>query len=142
MSSTPLAGQLGDVHQALDAVAEVHEGAEIGQAGDLAGDDVAHMVALEEDLPDVGLHLLHAEAHALVQGIQAQDLGGDCVALLHDLAGVLDLLGPAEVGDVDQAVDALFQFDEGAELGDVAHGAGDDLAGLVLLGHWPSRGWG
>ena len=122
------------MHQALDAIAEVDEGAEIGQAGDLAGDDSADIVVLEEDLPDVGLHLLHAEAHALGQGVQVEDLGGDAVALLHDLAGVLDLLGPAEVGNMDEAVDALFQFHEGAELRDVAHGARDDHAGLVLLG--------
>ena len=33
---------------------------------------------------------------------------------------VLDLLGPGDVGDVHQAVDALFEADEDPEVGDVA----------------------
>ena len=38
-----------------------------------------------------------------------------------ELAGVLDFLGPRKVGDVDEAVNALFNLDKHAEVGEVAH---------------------
>src|SRR5260370_33632926 len=43
---------------------------------------------------------------------------------------MLDALGPAHVADVDQAFHALFDFDERAEIGEVADAAIDDGA------HW------
>src|SRR5262249_54996984 len=42
--------------------------------------------------------------------------------------------GPADVADVDQAVEAVFDFDEGAEFGDVSNPAGYHGADRVLLG--------
>ena len=41
---------------------------------------------------------------------------------------MLDALGPAHVGDVDQAVDLLGDLDEGAELGEIAYLALDQGA--------------
>jgi hypothetical protein len=49
-------------------------------------------------------------------------------------SGVADLLGPAHVRDVQQAVDAFLDLDEGAVVGEVADGALDDGARRVLLG--------
>src|SRR5262249_50610170 len=59
---------------------------------------------------------------------------GDLVALLHDLGGVGHLLDPAHVADVQQAVDALLDLDEGAVVGEVADDAGDHRVGRVALG--------
>ncbi len=42
------------------------------------------------------------------------------------------LLGPAHLGDVDQAFDARLQLDEGAVVGDVGHATGDLHAHRVL----------
>jgi hypothetical protein len=58
----------------------------------------------------------------------------DVVALLVELVGVRDLLGPRHVGDVQQAVDARLDLDERAVVGEVADLALDDGAGRVLLG--------
>jgi hypothetical protein len=102
-----LDGDLGDVDQALDAVFDLGEGAEVGELGDLGVGDGARGVALGERLPRVGGQLLDAEAEALVLDVDVEDDGLDLVALLVDLGGVADLLGPGEVGDVDEAVDAL-----------------------------------
>src|SRR2546427_8001762 len=44
----------------------------------------------------------------------------DLVALLVEIAGVLDALGPGDVAHVHQAVDPLLHADEDAEVGDVA----------------------
>ena len=57
--------------------------------------------------------------------VDVEDLAGDLLALLHDLAGVADLAGPAHVADVQQAVDALLDLDEGAVVGQVADHAVD-----------------
>ena len=43
--------------------------------------------------------------------------------IVHQLAGVVDALGPAHLADVDQALDARLELDEGAVGHDV-----DDLA--------------
>ena len=39
---------------------------------------------------------------------------------------MLDALGPGQIADVNQAVDAVFDFDEGAEVGHVANAAFHD----------------
>src|SRR4030095_3451454 len=59
------------------------------------------------------------EADALVLAVDVQDDHVDRVALLHDLRRMLDALGPAHVGDVDQAVDARLDLDERAEAREV-----------------------
>ena len=74
---------------------QLHEGAEVGHADDLALDDVADLVVREELVPDVGGELLEAQGQALVLGVDVEDDGLDDVALLQDLGRVLDALGPA-----------------------------------------------
>ena len=81
----------------------------------------AHREHALEDLPWVLFDLLVAEAHAAVVLVQFEHNDFDLVAHVAELGGVLDLLGPAEVRDVHQTVDAFFQFDEQAEVGEVAH---------------------
>ena len=74
----------------------------------------------EEALPNVGLQLLHAQREAAVVRLNGQNNGLDLVALLQNFRRMLDALGPAQVADVYQAVDAVLDFDEGAEVGQVA----------------------
>ena len=58
----------------------------------------------------------------------------DFVVLLKDFARMIDLAGPAQIGDVDHAVDAVFQFHERAVGGHVADLALDTAAdGEFLL---------
>src|SRR5216683_1355876 len=124
----------GVVAEPFDVFAELHERAEGSNARYLAAHDVAHLVLLEPVAPDV-VHLLHAQRHAAVLRIDAQHLRGDRLALLEHFVRILHAAGPADVADVHQAVKALFDFDERAELGDVAHLAGDDSADRILLRH-------
>jgi hypothetical protein len=51
------------------------------------------------------------------------------------LPGVDVLLGPAHLGDVDQAFDARLKLHEGAVLGDVGHAAGEGRADGVFHAH-------
>jgi hypothetical protein len=65
--------------------------------------------------------------------VDVEHAGLDVVALLELLAGVADALAPGEVADVHEAVDALLDADEDAEVGDVPDLALDDRADGVLL---------
>ena len=125
---------LGDVAETFNALRDLDKRAELRGAQNLAVDHVAHAMRGEEALPDVGLQLLDAQAEAAVLRLDAENDSLHLFALLHDLRGMLDALGPAQVGDVNQAVDAVFDLDEGAEVGEVAHAALDHCAGRILLG--------
>src|SRR5262245_52240108 len=125
--------ELGDVDQTLDARLDLDEGAEVGDLRDLAVHAAAHRGALGERVPGIRLELLDAEAEPLVLDVDVENDGLDLVTLLEHLARVLDALGPADVGDVHEAVHALLDADEDAEVGDVADLALDDGADRVLV---------
>src|SRR5476651_1798357 len=126
--------ELRHVNQTLDALVELDERAEVGHPDDLALDRVADVAVREEVVPDVGGELLQAERQALVLGVDVQHHRFHDVALLQDLRRVLDAFAPRHVGDVNEAVDLLFHFDERAELRQVADLAADLRADRVLLG--------
>src|SRR5260221_3636076 len=128
-----LVAQLADVHQALDAGLDLHEGAEVGNLGDLALHAAADRVLGRQFRPWIRMELLDAEAEPLVLDVDVEHHRLDLVALLEEVAGVLDALGPRDVGDVHQAVDALLHADEDAEVGDVADLAADDRPDRILL---------
>ncbi len=65
--------------------------------------------------------------------VDPQDDDLDLVADVDQLAGVVDPLGPAHLGDVDQALDPLLELDEGAVAHDVDDLARDPGADRVLL---------
>ncbi len=126
---------LGDVHQALDAGLELDERAVVGDVRDLAEHARAWRVAAGHAHPRVVAHLLEAQRHAVLLGVELEDLGGDLLAGLHHLARVADT-APGHVGDVQQAVDAA-EVHERAVLGDVLDDAADDgafLQGFHQLG--------
>ena len=112
------------MHEAVDVVFELDEGAKAGDLRDAALDDFADLEAAVDLAPRIGFELLHAEGDALVGLVDAENDGFDFLALLEHLGRMVDLAGPAEVGHVDHAVDAFFEFDEGAVGGEVAHRAG------------------
>ena len=119
---------LGDVAETLDAFGDFDECAELRGAQNLAVDHIANAMRSEEALPDIGLQLLDAQREAAVLRLDAENDSLDLFALLDDFRGMLDALGPAQVGDVDEAVNAVFDFDECAEVGEVADAALDDRA--------------
>ena len=120
------------MHHAVDAVVEADEQAELGDVADRAFDHGALRVGGEERFPRVVLGLLEAKRDAALVGIDLEHLHLDLLAGRDDLAGVDVLLGPAHLGDVDQAFDARLQLHEGAVVGDVGHGALDAGADRIL----------
>src|SRR5215211_3298015 len=123
--------ELGDVHEPLDALEDLDEGAEGHDLGDLALQLVADRVGVDHALPRVLLGLLEAQGDALAVAVDVEHLDLHGVADVEDLARVVDVR-PRQLGDVDQAVDAV-EVDERAELHDVRDLALDDEAGLQPL---------
>ena len=89
------------------------------------------VVGVDDALPRVRLGLLEAERDALALAVDVEHLDRHGVADREDLGRVVDV-APGELGDVDQAVDAV-EVDERAEVDDVRDRALDDLAGLQAV---------
>ncbi len=120
-------GQLGDVHQTLDALVHPDERAEGHELGDPTRDDLTDRVGTGELTPRVFLRGLERQRHPLALQVDVEHLDRDLLADLHDLRGVVDVL-PGELGHVHQTVDTT-KVDERPEVDD---GADDALADLAL----------
>jgi hypothetical protein len=121
------------VQQTLEVLLELDEDAEVGDLGDGAADDHAGLVVLGDGVePGVLGELLEAQGDPLLLAVHVDNDALDLVALLEQLVGVGDLLGPGDIGDVEEAVDAGLDLDERAVVGEVADGALDDRAVRVL----------
>src|SRR5258708_28923997 len=122
-----------DVAKTFYALSDFNESTELSRAQHLTVNHVAHTMLSEEALPDIRLELLDAQAQAAVLRFDTENNGLDLLALFHNLRRMLDALGPAQVGDVHQAVDAILNLNEGAEIGEVANAAFNNGAGRVPL---------
>ena len=94
---------------------------------DTPGDAIADRHVLRKLVGGGRLELLHAQLQALGFGIDRQDDRANDLSDLHDFARILDALLAREFRNVDQAVDALFDFHECAELGESRDLAFDDF---------------
>ncbi len=121
-------GELGDVHQALDALLDANERTERDELGDLAGHDLTDLVRTGEVLPRVFLRRLERQRDALAVHVDVENLDRDLVADLNDFVRVVDVL-PGQLRDVDETVDAA-EVDEGTEVDD----RGDDALADLALG--------
>src|SRR5699024_5630667 len=119
-------GQLGDVHQALDAALDAHEGAGGDQLGHLAPADLADGAGAGEPLPRAPLRRLQRHGDARAVHAHVEHLDVDLPTALADLGGAVDV-PPGQLGDAHQAVDTA-EIDEGAEVDDGGHRALADLA--------------
>src|SRR5258708_25120147 len=120
------------VAKRFDVFAQFDGRAERGDARNLALHDLPDLMLLEPVAPDI-VDLLDAQRHAAVLRIDLQHLGGDVFALLENLVRILDALRPAYIAHVHQPVKAILDFDERAELRDVAYFAGHHRADGILL---------
>ncbi len=120
----PLApGEVRDVHQAVDAFVDADEDSEVGDVPHIALDDRADRPGHLDAFPGVLLELTHAQGDALVLHVHTEHDRLDHVADFGQLGRVLDPLVPGHLGDVNQALDAILEFDE-----DTVVGNGNDLA--------------
>ena len=122
--------ELGDVHQALDALVDAHERAERNELGDLARHNLTHAVGACEVLPRIFLGCLQRQGDALAVHVDVENLDSDLLANLDNLGRMVDVL-PGQLGHVHETVDAA-EINEGAEVDDGRDDAGADLALLQL----------
>src|SRR3954467_5625646 len=120
--------ELADVDQALEAVPDTNERAEVDELGDRAVDDVADLEVRDRRAPRIGLQPSDRQADAAALVVDVDDLRLDLLADPVAGFGVVDLV-PRELALVDEAVDAA-QVDEDTERRDRADRAGDLLADL------------
>src|ERR1041385_3258844 len=124
---------LRDVREPFHALGHLDEEPEVGDLRDVADDFVADAVRLREVVPLVRQELLDRQRQALVLAVDVDHARLHRVALLQHLVRMLEAAVPRHVGDVDQAVDPLLHFDEGAEVGEVADAARDHGADRIAL---------
>ena len=125
-------GDVRHVDHAVDVALEADEQAELGRVLDFALDDRTDRVLLGEGLPRVRLGLLEAKRDPALLLVDLEHLDVDFLGGADDLARVDVLLGPAHLGDVDQAFDARLELDERAIFGDVGHAAAEHAADRIL----------
>ena len=112
-------GKVGEVNQTVDAAGQADEHAEVGDRLDLTGDLVALLVGLSEVFPRIRLALLHAEGDAAAFFVDVENHDFDFVAERDNLARINVLVGPIHFGNVHEAFNAGFDFNEGTVVGDV-----------------------
>src|SRR5438067_2381137 len=115
--------------ESLNTLRNLDEGSELRGAEHLAGHHVTHPMLGKERIPDVGLELLHAQRKPAILRFDAEDNRTDLFALLEHVRRMLDPLGPAQVRDMHQAIDAVLDLDERSEVSEIADPAFNDRAG-------------
>src|ERR1700678_129558 len=132
---------LGVVAEAFDAFGNLDKRPKIRHAQNFAVHDIADPLLREERIPNIGLHLLYAERKAALVGLNRQNDGLDLVAFLQHLGRMLHASRPAQVADVHKTVNPIFDFDEGAKLGQVANPALDGCSdGIFVMQRIPGVG--
>src|SRR5690554_1060703 len=121
-------------HIALDALLELDARAVLVRRDDADLEGCALGVARRDVAPRILVELLDAKADLLLLVVDGEDDRLDLITLAVEIGRVVDPLRPAEVALMDHAVDAFFDADEDAVVGERADLALDDITGIVLLG--------
>src|ERR1019366_1615215 len=129
-----LRADIAHVNHALYALGHLHERTELLDAGYGTFHHPAHGEFLRRVRPRVAQSLFETERDTPVRRIDPKHDHVHRIAGIDHVGGFAHLLGPRHLGEMHQAFNALFQFDEGAEIGDAGYRALNALAYLVLLG--------
>src|ERR1700752_4918634 len=107
-----LLAELGNVHETIDIILELNEGAKAGKFRDFAVNQIPDLVFLIDFFPRIRVKLFNAEADTLIDFINVKYDCLDFVVLLQPFARMIDFACPAEVRNVDHSVDPLFKCNE------------------------------
>jgi len=102
----------GEARETIDATGQTDEDAEVGDRLDGALNLVTLLVVHREVVPRIGLALLHTQGDTTTFFVDLEDHDFDFVAELDNLGRMNVLVGPVHFGNVNQAFDALFDFNE------------------------------
>ncbi len=128
---------VGHVDHAVESLFQFDEGAVTGEIANLALDVSAGRVFLHRLVPRIGFKLADAQRDFLFFTVDAEHDGFHFLIQLEHIGGFGNALGPGKFRDVNQALDAGFEFDEraiGNEVDDPAFDAsGDGVFGFDLV---------
>src|SRR5581483_11618093 len=99
----------------------------------LAFHQIARFVADYEIIPGVRFEIFDRKRHPPVFGIDASDDRFDLLAFLQNLSGMLDPPRPRNVGNVDESIDAVLDFDKGAEVSQVSDASLNSRTNLITV---------
>src|SRR5690606_24664520 len=112
-------GEVGQVNQAVDAARQAHEHAEVRDGLDGAANLVATLEVDGELFPRIRTALFHAQRNAAAVFVDFQNHDFDFFAQGDYLARIHVLVGPIHFGNVHQAFDTGFNFNECTVVGQV-----------------------
>src|SRR6202171_3062566 len=130
---------VGDVHETVHTLFDLDERAEVGQVPDLPVDAASDGVLLDDALPRVGKCVLERERDAARVPVHVGDDRLDGVPRGNDLRGILHLLGPGHLRDVDEALAPLLELHERSVVRDVRDAARHARARRIALGRVAPR---
>ena len=137
MLDPPSPTQIGDVDESVDPRFDFDERAEGGEVPDHSGQLRAGRVFCRKGEPGILFDLLHSERDLLVLHVDLQHHCFDLVGDIHELGRVSNVARPRHLGDVNEALDALLQLDEGSvvrDRHDLPTNPGTDRVLLVDVG--------
>ena len=138
MSNTLAPRHIRDVNQTVNALVNTDEHTEISDVADGAFDDRTNRIGLSQFVPRIRLKLTHTKRNTLVLHVDAKNFGFHNIAHFDELGGVLDALVPAHLRDVNKSLDAVFQLDERAIVGNGYHlSAHNRTDGVFVVGLGP-----
>ena len=106
------------MQQTFEPIFETNKDAEIGDFGDLTLDQLTRLVTIRNvSRPWIVVHLLQTKCDSATIGIDGQNAALELLALFQNFVRVTDLASPRHIGDVQQTIDALFEFDERTVVG-------------------------
>src|SRR5215510_6370046 len=105
-------GNVRHVDQPVNSVFNLNKSTKGRKISDPAMYACADLITLVQRLPRVLLHLLHAETDPTRPWIDAQHFNLNQVTRINYLARMLDALGPAHLGDMDQSFNTALEFNE------------------------------
>ena len=122
------------MQETFQAIFKFDEDAEVGDLGDGSLDNHSRAICTWNRFnPRIFRQLLDAKTNALLLLIDFDDHALDLVALLKGFVWMRDFLGPRHVRDVQQSVDASFDLDERAIVGEISDFTGDDRSKWIML---------
>ncbi|OQB91347.1 MAG: hypothetical protein BWX83_00592 [Candidatus Cloacimonetes bacterium ADurb.Bin117] len=138
-------GEVGNGYEPFHNVfadLDVHQHAFGNEFADLAYHFGVDGQGFVQMLPGIGMQLFHAQGDAVQGTVDRKDHGLHFLAFVVNFARMVDALGPADVGYVDQTIDAVRNFNKSTKGGEAFHGTGDNTAdGVMVLDREPGIGF-
>ena len=112
------------MNQAVDAAVQADEDTEVSDRLDFTFNTVALVVGFRELLPRVSFALFQTQGDTTTFFVDIQNHNFHYIANVNNFGRVDVFVGPIHFGNVNQAFNAFFDFNEAAVVGQVGHATG------------------